>query len=135
MFDIGFWEIALISIIGLVVLGPERLPTAIRSVMQWINTAKGMANSVKSEISQELKLHEMNENMIKANKNGLDSLDPELKKSIDEMKKSAQELINPYKSTVEDLQETLTIEPENKTPEKVSEQEKAQDSAEQQEKK
>ena len=69
MFDIGFWEIALISVVGLIVLGPERLPTAIRSVMQWINTAKSMANSVKSEITEELKLHElneMNENMIKA---------------------------------------------------------------------
>jgi sec-independent protein translocase protein TatB len=138
MFDIGFWEIALISIIGLVVLGPERLPTAIRSVMQWINTAKGMANSVKSEISQELKLHEMNENMIKANKDGLDSLDPELKKSIDEMKKSAQELVNPYKSAVADLQKTMTTEPQNKIQESVSEQEvtkeKTQDSVEQQEK-
>lgn len=112
MFDIGFWEIGLISIIGLVVLGPERLPIAIRSVMQWVNTVKGMANSVKSEISQELKLHEMNENMIKATKEGLDSLDPELQKSIDEMKQSAQELVNPYKSEVEDLQQTLAIEPE-----------------------
>jgi len=112
MFDIGFWEIALISVIGLVVLGPERLPTAIRSVMQWVNTAKGMANSVKSEISQELKLHEMNENMIKASKDGLDSLDPDLKKSIDEMKKSAQDLVNPYKSELEDLQQSVKIKPE-----------------------
>lgn len=115
MFDIGFWEIALISIIGLVVLGPERLPIAIRSVMQWINTAKGMANSVKSEISQELKLHEMNENMIKASKDGLNNLDPDLKKSIDEMKESAQELVTPYKSAVEDVQQTIT----NETTEKI----------------
>ena len=112
MFDIGFWEITLISIIGLVVLGPERLPTAMRSVMQWINTAKAMANSIKSEISQELKLHEMNENMIKASKEGLDSLDPDLKKSIDEMKKSAQDLVNPYKSEIVDLQQSVKINAE-----------------------
>jgi len=112
MFDIGFWEIALISIIGLVVLGPERLPTAIRSVMQWINTAKSMANSVKSEISQELKLHEMNENMIKASKDGLDSLDPDLKNSIDEMKKSAQELVTPYKEEINNLQQSIKEAPQ-----------------------
>ncbi|PKG38091.1 Sec-independent protein translocase protein TatB [Psychromonas sp. Urea-02u-13] len=123
MFDIGFWEIALISIIGLVVLGPERLPTAIRSVMQWINTAKGMANSVKSEISQELKLHEMNENMIKATKAGLDSLDPDLQKSIDEMKQSAQELVNPYKSEVDEPQQTQTIKPPEKVMDSVQQQE------------
>ena len=103
MFDIGFWEIMLISIIGLVVLGPQRLPIAIRTVMKWVNTAKSMANSVKNEISQELELHEMNENMIKASKQGLDKLDPDLKASIDEMKNSVNELTHPYKNNVDDL--------------------------------
>ncbi|GLS92630.1 sec-independent protein translocase protein TatB [Psychromonas marina] len=119
MFDIGFWEIALISIVGLVVLGPERLPTAIRSVMQWINTAKGMANAVKSEITEELKLHElneMNENMIKASKDGLQSLDPDLQESINEMKKSAQDLAQPYKSEKQDKQQPLTAESDIKQP-------------------
>ena len=97
MFDIGFWEIMLISIIGLVVLGPQRLPIAIRSVLKWVNTAKSMANSVKNEISQELELHEMNEKMIKASKQGLDQLDPDLKASIDEMRSSVEELTHPYK--------------------------------------
>lgn len=103
MFDIGFWEIMLISIIGLVVLGPQRLPIAIRSVLKWINTAKGMANSVKSEISQELKLHEMNENMIKASKQGLDAIEPGLQASIDEMKKSTSELTRPYQKNTDDI--------------------------------
>jgi len=115
MFDIGFWEIALISIVGLVVLGPERLPTAIRSVMQWINTAKGIANSVKTEVSQELKLHELNEmndNMIKASKDGFENLDSDLKESIDEMKKNAQELVTPYKSDSEDLTKPAAVPPQ-----------------------
>lgn len=103
MFDIGFWEIMLISIIGLVVLGPQRLPIAIRSVLKWINTAKGMANSVKSEISQELKLHEMNENMIKASQQGLDAIEPGLQASIDEMKKSTSELTRPYPKNTDDV--------------------------------
>ena len=115
MFDIGFWEIMLISVIGLVVLGPQRLPIAIRTVLKWVNTAKSMANSVKNELSQELELHEMNENMIKASKDGLNNLDPDLKKSIDEMKESAQELVTPYKSAVEDVQQTIT----NETTEKI----------------
>ena len=106
MFDIGFWEIMLISVIGLVVLGPQRLPIAIRTVLKWVNTAKSMANSVKNEISQELELHEMNENMIKASKQGLNQLDPDLKASIDEMKSSVEELTHPYKNNVDDLIET-----------------------------
>lgn len=103
MFDIGFWEIMLISVIGLVVLGPQRLPIAIRSVLKWVNTAKSMVNSVKNEISQELELHEMNENMIKASKQGLDKLDPDLKASIDEMKNSVDKLTHPYKNNVDDV--------------------------------
>lgn len=117
MFDIGFWEMALISIIGLVVLGPERLPVAIRSVMKWINTAKSMANSVKSEISQELNIQEMNENMIESTKKGLSSLDPDLQKSVDEMKKAAQELIQPYKGDIEAAKEA--IQQEKKSTEKT----------------
>ena len=106
MFDIGFWEMALIFIIGLVVLGPERLPIAIRSVMKWINTAKSMANSVKSEITQELKIQEMNENMIDATKKGLNDLDPELKKSIDEMKKMALESVQISQENIETLSDS-----------------------------
>jgi len=130
MFDIGFWEIALISIIGLVVLGPERLPTAIRSVMHWINTVKGVANTVKTEISQELKLHELNEmndNMIKASKDGFKNLDSDLQESIDEMKKSAQELVTPYQSDSEDLTKPATVQPAKKTTEPQTQQDKKVD--------
>lgn len=107
MFDIGFWELVVISVIGLVVLGPERLPHAIRSVMRWVTTAKEMANSVKTEVTQELKLHEINENMIKASKKGLKDLDPELQKSIDEMKETAEQLSRPYKKDIDDVKQSL----------------------------
>lgn len=116
MFDIGFWELVLISVIGLVVLGPERLPGAIRSVMHWVTTMKDIANSVKTEVTQELKLHEINENMIKASKKGLTDLDPELKQSIDEMKKTAEQLSRPYQKDIDDIKHSLN----NKS--KVSEQ-------------
>lgn len=106
MFDIGFWELIVISIIGLIVLGPERLPVAIRKLVRWISKVKGMANTVKTELSQELKLHEMNENMIKASKQELNDLDPELQQSIDEMKKTAQEITRPYQNKHRDLPAT-----------------------------
>jgi len=111
MFDIGFWELVVISVIGLVVLGPERLPHAIRSVMHWVTTVKEMANSVKTEVTQELKLHEINENMIKASKKGLNDLDPELQKSIDEMKETADQLSRPYKKDIDDIKQSLNNQP------------------------
>ncbi|MGI3096756.1 Sec-independent protein translocase protein TatB [Vibrio diabolicus] len=96
MFDIGFWELVLISVVGLVVLGPERLPHAIRSVSRFIGAAKSMANSVKDELSHELKVQELQENLRKAEQMGMDDLSPELKSSVEELKKAAQSVNRPY---------------------------------------
>lgn len=96
MFDIGFWELVLISVVGLVVLGPERLPVAIRSVSRFISGAKAMANGVKDELAQELKVQELHENLKKAENLGMEQLSPELKASVDALKKSAEEVQKPY---------------------------------------
>lgn len=71
MFDIGFWELVLIAIVALVVLGPERLPHAIRSVAKFVSAAKSMANSVKDELAHELKVQELQENLRKAEQMGM----------------------------------------------------------------
>ncbi|OED76051.1 twin arginine-targeting protein translocase TatB [Vibrio cyclitrophicus ZF65] len=96
MFDIGFWELVLISVVGLVVLGPERLPVAIRSVSKFVRQAKSMANSVKDELSHELKVQELQENLRKAEKMGMEDLSPDLKASVDELKQAAAEVQRPY---------------------------------------
>ena len=36
MFDIGFAELLLIAVVGLLVIGPERLPSAIRTTSLWL---------------------------------------------------------------------------------------------------
>ncbi len=54
MFDIGFSELLLVLVIGLVVLGPERLPVAVRTVSGWIRALRSLAASVQHELSQEL---------------------------------------------------------------------------------
>ena len=96
MFDIGFWELVLISVVGLVVLGPERLPVAIRSISKFVGQAKSMANSVKDELSHELKVQELQENLRKAEKMGMEDLTPDLKASVDELKQAAAEVQRPY---------------------------------------
>ena len=53
MFDIGFWELMIIAVIGLVVLGPERLPTAIRTVRHWVKTVRQFSSSVQAELKEE----------------------------------------------------------------------------------
>ena len=54
MFDIGFLELLFIAIVGLLVLGPERLPGAIRTVTLWIGRLRRSFNSIKQDIEREV---------------------------------------------------------------------------------
>lgn len=94
----GMWELVVIFIVGLVVLGPERLPVAIRTVSKWVKTAKSLANSVKAEVSEELRIHELHENLKKAEQQELKDLSPELQQSVDELQKAAQSVTHSYKT-------------------------------------
>ncbi|OOH89273.1 twin arginine-targeting protein translocase TatB [Pasteurellaceae bacterium 15-036681] len=92
MFDISFGELVLVFIVGLVVLGPQRLPVAIRTVMGWVRTIRGLAANVQNELSQELKLQELQESIKKAEALNLSQLSPELNETVEELKKSAQKM-------------------------------------------
>ena len=59
MFDIGFWELGLIMVVALLVIGPERLPGAARVVGMWLGRARRMFNTVKADIDRELRADEM----------------------------------------------------------------------------
>ena len=59
MFDIGFAEMLIVAIVALVVLGPEKLPTAIRTVGLWVGRIRRTVGSIQAEISQELKIDEL----------------------------------------------------------------------------
>lgn len=65
MFDIGFWELSLIFVVALIILGPERLPRAARTVGLWVGKARQMLSSVKADIDRELKAEELKEMMKK----------------------------------------------------------------------
>ncbi|KAA3629892.1 MAG: twin-arginine translocase subunit TatB [Proteobacteria bacterium] len=61
MFDIGFWEMSLIALIALIVLGPERLPGVARTVGHWIGRARRMIGEVKADIDREIRNAEIKE--------------------------------------------------------------------------
>jgi sec-independent protein translocase protein TatB len=96
MFDIGFFELLIITVVGLVVLGPERLPGAIRSTMKSVRSIKNTANGFRQEIEQQFKVHELHENLKKAEHQNLENLSPELQKSVDELRDAAKSVQKPY---------------------------------------
>lgn len=58
MFDVGFWEILLILVLALVVIGPERLPGAARKVGFFVGKARRYIEGVRSEVESELDVNE-----------------------------------------------------------------------------
>jgi sec-independent protein translocase protein TatB len=59
MFDIGFLELAIIAVVGLIVIGPERLPEVARTVGTWVGRFRRFVTSVKSDIDRELRQDEL----------------------------------------------------------------------------
>lgn len=103
MFDIGFSELLLVLVIGLVVLGPERLPVAVKTVSGWIRALRSLAASVQHELAQELKLQELQDSLKKAEQAGLQNLTPELKASMDELKEAAASFKRTYQGNKDEL--------------------------------
>ena len=80
MFDVGFWELALIGLVMLLVVGPERLPKVARTAGLWIGRGRRMLSSVKAEIDRELKADELKEILDKqARSNPLETILDEAK--------------------------------------------------------
>ena len=63
MFDFGFWEIAIIGIITLIVVGPEKMPAIARKAGLYFGKLNRFFNKVKSDINEELRMDEINDEM------------------------------------------------------------------------
>lgn len=70
MFDIGFSEILVIAVIALLVMGPERLPQALRSCALWFGRIRQQYRTVRSDLENEMGIDDVrrqlhNENILK----------------------------------------------------------------------
>ena len=54
MFDIGFLELLLIAVLSLFIMGPERLPHAVRSITLFFSRMRQSFDQIKSDIEQEV---------------------------------------------------------------------------------
>lgn len=79
MFDIGFTELLLVGLVALVVLGPERLPGAVRTTGLWVGRLKRSFNNIKAEVEREIGADEIRRQLH--NERILD-LEREMKQSI-----------------------------------------------------
>ncbi len=85
MFDASLWELMLILVIGLLVVGPERLPGLARTAGQWLGRAKRMVNNARSDIERELRAEDIRQMMARQ-----DQQIRELKDQLSETNASSQ---------------------------------------------
>ena len=88
MFDFGFWEIAIIGVITLIVVGPEKMPSLARKVGLYFGKLNRFFNKVKSDINEEIRMDEIKEQM-----------------SMDEEKIIISEVTEDIQSSVDSLRE------------------------------
>lgn len=85
MFDIGFWEILLILVLALVIIGPERLPGAARQAGYFVRKARRYIEGVRSEVESELDIGEF-KRMLHNQEVQINELQRQLKSSMDDVK-------------------------------------------------
>ncbi len=92
MFDIGFWELTIIAVVALLVIGPERLPKVARTVGLWVGRMRGFVMSVKADVDRELRAEELKRIMEEqAKSTGLHEIVEETKDSFEQSKESLKE--------------------------------------------
>lgn len=91
MLNVGFSEILLFGIIALIVLGPEKLPQAIRTAGRWYAQIRRLINNVQRDIEQELQLAEMREQMQKELAR-IKSIEQEMQTQLDQMQENLADI-------------------------------------------
>ena len=108
MFDVGFWELLIIGLVALLVIGPERLPGVARTTGAWLGRAKRFVTDVKSEIDEELRTEEHKRILKEQNlSNPSHSILEDTKKEFSEIQKEVEQAF--------EERDTSSNKPENKS--------------------
>ncbi len=95
MFDIGFWELAIIALVALLVVGPERLPKLAYTAGKWLGKGRKMLQQVKNEIDKEIKAEELKEILAEQKKqlNPLEEIVEETSESLRDLNQKANKSV------------------------------------------
>ena len=110
MFDIGFTELILIGVVALVVVGPQRLPVATRTIGTLLGRAQRYVNDVKSDIQRQVDLEELRkvQQQVKTMGDELQSSVQNVEKEVSSVTSSVSDSVN---SAWEDLEPSDSTTP------------------------
>ncbi len=93
MLDIGSWELLLVIMLGIVVIGPKELPGVIRSVGLWVRRAKDLAREFQGgleDIARETEIDKFKTD-LESEHGGTKSIGREIADAVDPDGELAQE--------------------------------------------
>lgn len=85
MFDIGFIEILVISIVALIVIGPERLPMVARTVGLILGRARGYVNAIRTDVHNEMRMDEL-KNLHTSVKENAQIIEDAVRQEVDQIR-------------------------------------------------
>ena len=100
MFDIGFFELLLISVVGLLVFGPEQFLDAVRVTTRWVKRIRRSFDEVRTDIQRELH----NDEVMR-----------ELKASANDLEKQVKDLTTPVKEQIHQVETAVQSQTSEET--------------------
>lgn len=112
MFDIGFSELLLVGLVALLVIGPERLPTAARMAGLWFGRLKRSFTSIKEEVEREIGADEIrrqlhNEDILSKERKMLEETVSQTKQSLEQGAQALEQTMDSVNSAKLDSQVNL----------------------------
>ena len=112
MFGMGISEIIIIAVIAVIVLGPDKLPSAMVNIAKFFKVFKQTINGAKSTFEQEIKIAELKEDAKKYKNSLTTSIDGVRKKltleELDELKSSVNSISQTTQKSLADIQNEIS---------------------------
>ena len=104
MFDIGFWELLTIFVIGVVVVGPQKLPEVVKELYSFLGRIRRMYENAKNDLSRELELDEIKKAAQQAD---MSEHIKKINQSIMEAEQSGKDLLRQVSEKADDNDEEI----------------------------
>jgi len=102
VFDIGFFELLLIAVVGMLVIGPEQLPSTLRTAGLWWGRAKRAMQATRSEFEQQIGADDLRRQLH----------NEEVMRRLEQSEKSIKDSLNSHANDIEQAIESSSSTPE-----------------------
>ena len=111
MSGIGFWELIILFLIGLIVLGPKRLPQVANQIGEWMGQAKRMTRVMRRQLEEEIEMDDPLESLTLDNTK---KINPDYFDTTDNLNERSKDPVLSVNNKESSPVETVSPEPKEK---------------------